>query len=97
MKSITNIVKQCRKVKYSPFFDYHKEKHPLLWSPTRWSGKYKMVRFICKREQFVTELGEQYPELDIFLTNFKFLSMASNGTLLKDMKRRSDRFIQPPS
>lgn len=66
MKSITSIVKQCKKVKYNPFFDYHKEKRPPLWSPTRWGGKYKMVRFICKREQFFTALGEQYPELGIF-------------------------------
>ena len=67
IRTITNIVKQSRKVKYNPFFDCHKEKRPPLWSPTRWGGKYKMVRFIGKREQFFTTLGEQYPELGNFV------------------------------
>ncbi|XP_062557820.1 uncharacterized protein LOC134222676 [Armigeres subalbatus] len=69
MKAITTIVKQSKKVKYNPIFDYHKEKRPPLWSPTRWGGKYKMLRFISKREQFFTSLGEQYPELVYIYTD----------------------------
>lgn len=63
MRVVTNIAKSTKKVKYNQFFDYNKGKRPPLWSPTRWNGKYKLVKSFVNQEQFFVALGEQYPEL----------------------------------
>lgn len=63
IKNITEFCKHLKKIKYKAFMDFHKASYPPLWSPTRWGGKYKMVRSIVKQETFFLSIVEHFPEL----------------------------------
>lgn len=78
VKSVTDIAKKCKQVKYSTFFEYHKASYPPVWSQTRWGGIFKMVETFKNQKEFFQKLGDQYPELGIYKTYFHISSFIKN-------------------
>ncbi|XP_058817285.1 uncharacterized protein LOC131680588 [Topomyia yanbarensis] len=73
VKCITDFVKSVKKIKYKSSFDVNKASYPPLWSPTRWSGKYVMIRSIIQQESFFTSLVEQFPELSLNEEDWEYM------------------------
>lgn len=63
IRSITDLVKETRKTKYTLFFEHKQASKAPFWSPTRWGGKYEMIASIVEQEQFYIELAEEYKEI----------------------------------
>lgn len=73
IKSLTDVAKKCKQIKYSTFFEFHSASYPPVWSQTRWGGIFKMVESFKTQKEFFTKLANQFPELgmyeQVFLNN----------------------------
>ncbi|XP_065090374.1 uncharacterized protein LOC135711433 [Ochlerotatus camptorhynchus] len=65
VKSLTDVAKKCKNVKYRTFFEFHTASYPPVWSQTRWGGMFKMVESFKDQKVFFTTLADQFPELDL--------------------------------
>ncbi|XP_055605384.1 uncharacterized protein LOC129753579 [Uranotaenia lowii] len=76
IRSITNIVKNCRKIAYRDSFHMHNVPIPPMYSKTRWGGVFEMISNLYDHELFYKDLGDQFKELDLsehwdFIHNYK--------------------------
>ncbi|XP_055610540.1 uncharacterized protein LOC129757363 [Uranotaenia lowii] len=65
IRSITNVVKNCRKIAYRDSFHMHNVPIPPMYSKTRWGGVYEMIFNLFEHESFYKDLGDQFKELDL--------------------------------
>ncbi|XP_062549754.1 uncharacterized protein LOC134214385 isoform X2 [Armigeres subalbatus] len=65
VKSLTELAKKSKNVKYQTNFDHHGASHPPIWSQTRWGGIFEMVQSFKTQKSFFEQLATQFPELDL--------------------------------
>lgn len=63
IRSITTVVKNCRKIAYKPSFALKQVPLPPLFCNTRWGGIFEMISNLTDHEEFYRDLGKQFKEL----------------------------------
>lgn len=73
IKSLREIAKKCRNVKYEYLFKQSNVPYPRLDVETRWGSTYIMLQGLYDNESFFKSLGSTYNELDISFDHWIFL------------------------
>uniref|UniRef100_A0A182P7I5 DUF659 domain-containing protein n=1 Tax=Anopheles epiroticus TaxID=199890 RepID=A0A182P7I5_9DIPT len=63
IRKCTSVSNNCGKIAYKSVFS--NESLPPLYSKTRWGGIFEMLKHVTENEELFSELGQQYPELDL--------------------------------
>ncbi|XP_029734556.1 uncharacterized protein LOC115269892 [Aedes albopictus] len=65
VKSLTELARKTKNVRYQTNFDHHNASHPPIWNQTRWCGIFEMVQSFKIQRPFFEQLAAQFPELDL--------------------------------
>lgn len=89
-------IKKLRTGSYKNLFATNKKKKPILDVPTRWSSTYEMVNCLLEEKDFVIEITQSDPKVNISAKSWEFLAhfrQAFHPVMVATKKLQKEQFV----